>query len=98
MVRVSSLSSLGFRLGRVGITPGLRPNDFGYQHPWLDRDRLVDLVPVRAGGDQGQVVLPLAQGAMVVDLDGPLLLAEDRDHPLHYDEAGVHPPEAALWG
>ena len=40
----------------------------------------------------------VAQGAMVVDLDGPLLLAEDRDHPLHYDEAGVHPPEAALWG
>jgi L-alanine-DL-glutamate epimerase-like enolase superfamily enzyme len=40
----------------------------------------------------------VAQGADVVDLDGPLLLAEDRDHPLHYDEAGVHPPEAALWG
>ena len=40
----------------------------------------------------------VAQGADVVDLDGPLLLAEDRDHPLHYDAAGVHPPEAALWG
>jgi len=40
----------------------------------------------------------VAQGAMVVDLDGPLLLAEDRAHPLHYDAAGVHPPEAALWG
>ena len=40
----------------------------------------------------------VAQGADVVDLDGPLLLAEDRDHPLHYDGAGVHPPEAALWG
>jgi L-Ala-D/L-Glu epimerase len=34
----------------------------------------------------------------VTDLDGPLLLAEDRDHPLQYDTAGVHPPEAALWG
>ena len=40
----------------------------------------------------------VAQGADVVDLDGPLLLAADRDHPLEYDQAGVHPPEAALWG
>lgn len=40
----------------------------------------------------------LAQGADFVDLDGPLLLAEDRDNALHYDEAGVHPPDAALWG
>jgi len=40
----------------------------------------------------------VAQGAEVVDLDGPLLLAEDRDPPLSYDAAGVHPPEAALWG
>ena len=40
----------------------------------------------------------LAQGAEVVDLDGPLLLAEDRPAPLTYDTAGVHPPEAALWG
>ena len=40
----------------------------------------------------------VAQGAEVVDLDGPLLLAEDRDRPLHYDAAGVHPPEAGLWG
>ncbi len=40
----------------------------------------------------------LAQGAAVVDLDGPLLLAEDRAVPLVYDEAGVHPPDAELWG
>ncbi|MCA0930197.1 N-acetyl-D-Glu racemase DgcA [Ruegeria profundi] len=40
----------------------------------------------------------LAQGAMVTDLDGPLLLAEDRDTPLIFDDAGVHPPSAALWG
>ena len=40
----------------------------------------------------------VAQGAMVTDLDGPLLLAEDRDVPLDYDGAGVHPPRAALWG
>ncbi|GHE03377.1 mandelate racemase [Defluviimonas sp. 20V17] len=40
----------------------------------------------------------LAQGADYVDLDGPLLLAEDREAPLHYDSRGVHPPRAALWG
>jgi L-alanine-DL-glutamate epimerase-like enolase superfamily enzyme len=41
----------------------------------------------------------VAQGAMVVDLDGPLLLARDRDVGLRYDAAGqVHPPEAVLWG
>lgn len=40
----------------------------------------------------------VAQGAMVTDLDGPLLLVEDRAHALRYDAAGVHPPEAALWG
>jgi len=40
----------------------------------------------------------VAQGAMVTDLDGPLLLAEDRNEPLIFDDAGVHPPSAALWG
>ncbi|WP_147110338.1 N-acetyl-D-Glu racemase DgcA [Tateyamaria sp. syn59] len=40
----------------------------------------------------------VAQGVAVTDLDGPLLLAEDRQAPLVFDEAGVHPPEAALWG
>ena len=40
----------------------------------------------------------VAQGAAVVDLDGPLLLAEDRDTPLEYDAAGVHPPRPELWG
>lgn len=40
----------------------------------------------------------VAQGAMVTDLDGPLLLAEDRDTPLTFDSAGVHPPSQALWG
>ena len=40
----------------------------------------------------------VAQGAMVTDLDGPLLLAEDRDEPLIFDEAGVHAPTPKLWG
>lgn len=41
----------------------------------------------------------VAQGAVVVDLDGPLLLAKDRESGLYYDDSGrVHPPEAGLWG
>ncbi|ANT62342.1 dipeptide epimerase [Salipiger sp. CCB-MM3] len=40
----------------------------------------------------------VAQGAQYVDLDAPLLLGEDREAALLYDDAGVHAPEAALWG
>ncbi|MBV2144479.1 dipeptide epimerase [Falsochrobactrum sp. TDYN1] len=40
----------------------------------------------------------LAQKANVVDLDGPLLLARDREPGLHYEGALVYPPETALWG
>lgn len=40
----------------------------------------------------------LAQDAEFVDLDGPLLLARDREPGLGYDDEGVHPPESGLWG
>ena len=40
----------------------------------------------------------VAQGVAFTDLDGPLLLAEDRDTPLKFDDKGVHPPLPALWG
>jgi len=40
----------------------------------------------------------VAQGARIIDLDGPLLLAEDRAVPLRFDSAGVHPAPAELWG
>ena len=40
----------------------------------------------------------LAQGVAFTDLDGPLLLAEDRANPLVFDAAGIHPPTPALWG
>ncbi|MEO0388616.1 MAG: enolase C-terminal domain-like protein, partial [Pseudomonadota bacterium] len=42
--------------------------------------------------------LLLAQGSEIVDLDAPLLLAEDRATPLGYDGALAQAPEAALWG
>ena len=40
----------------------------------------------------------LANHARFVDLDGPLLLANDRDDALRYDGSTVYPPDAALWG
>jgi L-alanine-DL-glutamate epimerase-like enolase superfamily enzyme len=42
--------------------------------------------------------LLLATRASFVDLDGPLLLARDRQDGLRYDGALLHPPSAALWG
>ncbi|AMA59221.1 N-acetyl-D-Glu racemase DgcA [Bradyrhizobium sp. CCGE-LA001] len=40
----------------------------------------------------------VAPQARFVDLDGPLLLARDRDHGLRYDGSLVYPPDASLWG
>lgn len=40
----------------------------------------------------------VAQGAAVTDLDGPLLLGEDRETPLFYNAQGVHPARTSLWG
>lgn len=40
----------------------------------------------------------VAQGAEFVDLDGPLLLREDRADGLRYEGSTLFPPEPALWG
>jgi len=40
----------------------------------------------------------VAQGARIVDLDGPLLLAKDRSHGLRFEGSVVYPPEPILWG
>jgi L-alanine-DL-glutamate epimerase-like enolase superfamily enzyme len=40
----------------------------------------------------------VAQRARVVDLDGPLLLARDRENGLRYQDSLVYPAAAALWG
>lgn len=42
--------------------------------------------------------LMLAQHAQFVDLDGPLLLKEDRKNGLVYDGSYVSPPHPDLWG
>jgi L-alanine-DL-glutamate epimerase-like enolase superfamily enzyme len=40
----------------------------------------------------------LAQGAAIVDLDGPLLLERDRLPGLRFDRSLVYPPPRELWG
>ncbi len=40
----------------------------------------------------------LTPRARFVDLDGPLLLARDREHGLRYEGSVVHPPGPDLWG
>jgi L-alanine-DL-glutamate epimerase-like enolase superfamily enzyme len=40
----------------------------------------------------------LAQKARFVDLDGPLLLSEDRPNGLRYADSLVYPPTPSLWG
>jgi len=40
----------------------------------------------------------LAQQARFIDLDGPLLLARDRDDGLRYEGSLIYPPEVTLWG
>lgn len=40
----------------------------------------------------------IAQNATFVDLDGPLLLSQDRHHGLLYEDSWVYPPVRELWG
>lgn len=40
----------------------------------------------------------IAQGVAVADLDGPLLLAKDRESGLRYDGSLIFPPTPELWG
>lgn len=42
--------------------------------------------------------LMIAGFADYVDLDGPLLLAKDRETALRYEGSTVYPPESLLWG
>ena len=42
--------------------------------------------------------LLLAQDVGFVDLDGPLLLAEDRDTPIEFKGSDMYPAPPALWG
>ena len=40
----------------------------------------------------------VAEGAAFVDLDGPLLLAEDRANAIRFESSVMHPADPVLWG
>ncbi len=40
----------------------------------------------------------IAQNAMIVDLDGPLLLSEDQEPALSFEGSYIYPPDKLLWG
>ena len=42
--------------------------------------------------------LLVAQNVNFVDLDGPLLLAEDREAAIVFEGSVMHPASKALWG
>ena len=58
---------------------------------------LVDALDGAALAELAPAML-LAQDADFVDLDGPLLLARDREPGLVYDGSRVSPPDPGLWG
>lgn len=43
-------------------------------------------------------MLMLAGLCDIVDLDGPILLAKDRSHPIKYEKDIIYPPDPQLWG
>ncbi len=51
-----------------------------------------------AGSRATAPAMILAQQADFVDLDGPLLLAEDDTPPLKVEGSMIYPPDASLWG
>ena len=63
--------------------------------PLRSRDRGEDDPLIVAGGPVVFNVEPLAD---FVDLDGPLLLKNDRAFGMTFDNGVVGPPTTALWG
>ena len=64
-----------------------------------ERRGLAIMVGCMVGTSLGMAPAVLvAQGARVVDLDGPLLLAKDRAEGLRYEASLVYPASPALWG
>ena len=77
----------------IGLTEALRTRDAAAR---LGFGRMVGCM-VGSSLAMAPAVL-VAQTADETDLDGPLLLAQDRAHPLRYDAHGVHPSTPELWG
>ncbi len=90
----SRYDMINIKLDKVGgLTAGL---DLANQ---ARRQRLGVMVGNMAGTSLAMAPgLVLAQRCDYVDLDGPLLLSSDREHPLQYDNGVVSGLTPALWG
>ena len=85
---------INIKLDKVGgLTAGLK---LAYQAKSMGLGLMVgNMAGTSLGMAPGFV---LAQLCDLVDLDGPILLADDRDHPLHYDNGVISGLTPALWG
>lgn len=54
--------------------------------------------PLREPFTISRETITTADGVVVVDLDGPLLQAEDWPTPIIYAQGQISPPSQALWG
>ena len=95
----AELLTLGSAFIKLGQLLSARPDVL--PAGWVaELAELQDRVPAFSF-DRVQSVLEEELGqrcAEVVDLDGPLWLAEDWDNALRYDGTVVHPSTPALWG
>ena len=91
---VGKYDTVNLKLDKTGgLTEALRARDEAA------RLNLRLMVGCMVGSSLGMAPAALlAQGSAYCDLDGPLLLAQDRPNPLHYDAQGVHPSQPDLWG
>ena len=92
---------------QVAIHPGGVGVHRGGQRTFLDGQLevplAVDVEPAALVAGQVEpgpvaVVLGPLKVARLFDLDGPLLLARDREAGIRYDEGGMEPPSSDLWG
>ena len=80
---------------------------FSLAAPMVLRNKLIGVINLGSTGGESKdhftdydlrMATIFAQHASVVDLDGPLLLARDRDPGIRYDGSIMQPPPRALWG
>lgn len=66
----------------------------------LARELKLDLMVGCMGGSSLAMAPAFVVGQLCafVDLDGPLLSAQDVEHPIRYEGSLMHPPDPRLWG
>lgn len=79
-----------------GLSEGLRMFDAAAEKNF--RIMIGCMVGTSLGMAPALLLAARGAGADFVDLDGPLLLARDREHGLHYLESMVYAPTPLLWG